>query len=414
MEFITKNIPNIETVRWAYRFVLGREPESTAVLTHWASLGDGRRILSYFVGSPEAACHRAAGAPAYGPWIDALLDAAAVKAAFHLRFNAIPSPSEIDAEQEAHPDLASFRRAFLKSAEVRVLIDEDNAKPKRPAPGLVAEPEEHAFTVLGRQFTLRGNRPEGYWRDLVEKPDDPSLERLARLLRAAFPDGGAGRVLADAGANIGLTSLTIAAAAPDLAELLCFEPDERSLPLLRHNLAANDLGSARIFAHALAERDGRARLRCGANNTATSVLVEAHSRVQAVGATFQEVPVRRLDSVLLEQGIERLDLLKIDVEGGESQVMLGAMESITRHKPIIFTEFNLWTQMTAGARNPLEVLEEWRATFRHMIAFDEAERPVPIQDQDGLLWVLHMVMTQRGCVDDIILCDQTDWLERWA
>jgi FkbM family methyltransferase len=415
MEPIVTNIPNIETVRWAYRFVLGREAESDAVLAHWAALGDGCRILAFFVRCPEAVAHRAAGSPAHGPWIAAPLDAAAIRAAYHMRFNAVPSAAEILAEREAHADLASFRRAFLGSAEVQQLAAQAEPPPPPASASLVStQPEEHALNVLGRRFTLRGDGPEGYWRDLVEKPNDPSLERLARLLRAAFPDGGAGRVLADAGANIGVTCLTMAAAAPYHAELLCFEPDERSLPLLQHNLAANDVSHARVFGHALAERDGVARLRCGTSNAATSVVVEPHSRTQAVGAIFRDVPVRRLDTVLAEQGIERLDLLKIDVEGGETLVMLGAMESIARSKPIIFTEFNLWTQMTAGARNPLEVLEEWRSAFRHMVAFDEAGRPFPILDQDGLLWVLHTVMTQRHCVDDLILCDQLDWLERWV
>jgi len=414
MEPIVTNIPNIETVRWAYRLVLGREAESEAVLAHWAALGDGRTILAHFVRSPEAMANRAAGSPSYGAWIAAPLDASAIRAACHMRLNAIPSAAEILAERETHGDMLSFRRAFLASPEVRALEEEGGSPLPPRAPVVTVEPEEHAVTVLGRRFTLRGDGPEEYWRDLVEKPVDPTLDRLTRLVRAAFPDGGAGRVLADVGANIGVTCLALAAAAPHHAELLCFEPDERSLPLLKHNLTANDLPGARVFGHALAERDGMARLRCGTTNAATSVLVEPHSRIQTMGAIFREVPVRRLDSVLAEQGIKRLDLLKLDVEGGENLVMLGAMEAISRDRPIIFTEFNLWTQMTAGARNPLEVLEEWRAAFRHMIAFDEAGRPFPILDQDGLLWVLHTVMTQRGCVDDLILCDDLDWLGRWA
>ncbi|MEI6159575.1 MAG: FkbM family methyltransferase [Roseococcus sp.] len=415
MEPIVTNIPNIETVRWAYRLVLGREPENEAVLAHWAALGDGRLILAYFVRSPEAQAHRAAGAPAHGGWAIAPLNAAAIRATFHMRFNAIPSAKEIAAEIKAHGDLASFRRAFLGSAEVSGLAAKPAAAPPAsPAPApLVSRTEEHGFTVLGSRFSVRGDGPEGYWRDLVEQTGDPSLERLTRLVRAAFPDGGAGRVLADAGANIGVTGLTMAAAAPYHAELLCFEPDERSLPLLRHNLAANEFGRAQVFDCALAERDGTARLRCGATNAATSVLAEAHSRTQSVGAIFKDVPVRQLDSVLAEIGVGRLDLLKIDVEGGETSVMLGAMQAIARDAPIIFTEFNLWTQMTAGARNPLEVLEEWRASFRHMVAFDAEGRPFPVLDQDGLLWILHTVMMERGCVDDLILCDRLDWLERW-
>jgi FkbM family methyltransferase len=409
----------VEAVRWAYRFVLGREAESSAVLNHWASLQDGRLILNYFVRCAEAQSHMLAGAPAYGPWATSPLGAAAISAAYLLRFNTVPTQAEIQAELAAHPDLLSFRRAFLAAPELRELAEEEPwARPTATATATPAAPaaitvQNHTLTVLDRSFTLRGDGPEGYWNDLITGPNDPSLERLARLVRAAFPDGGAGRVLADVGANIGVTSLVIGAAAPYHADLLCFEPDERSLPLLRHNLVTNDLASARVMDCALAERDGVARLRCGARNAATSALAEAHSRTQTAGATFKQVPVRRLDTVLAELGIERLDFLKLDVEGGETPVILGASETIARHRPIIFTEFNTWTQMTAGARNPMEVLEEWHAAFRHMVAFGPGGRPLPIRDHDGLLWVLHTVLTERNCVDDLILCDDLEWLERW-
>ncbi|MBS7791090.1 FkbM family methyltransferase [Roseococcus sp. SDR] len=413
-------ISYVEAVRWAYRFLLGREAESEAVLAHWASLQDGRLILNYFVRSSEAESHMMAGAPAYGTWAHSPLGASAIRAAWLLRFNTTPTDTQIQAELAAHADLLSYRRAFLAAPELRELAEQlPWGRPEAPAtaPAPSAPPvialRDHTLTVLDRSFRLRGDGEEGYWNGLVAGPVDPSLERLARLLRAAFPDGGAGRVLADAGANIGVTSLVMGAAAPYHAELLCFEPDERNLPLLRHNLDANDFPQARVLDCALAERDGVARLRCGTRNAATSALAEAHSRTQTAGAVFRQVPVRRLDSVLAELGIERLDFLKLDIEGGETPAILGASEALARDRAIVFTEFNTWTQMTAGARNPMEVLEEWHAAFRHLVAFGPDGRPLPIVDHDGLLWVLHTVLTERNCVDDLILCDDLDWLERW-
>lgn len=407
----------VEAVRWAYRFLLGREAESDAILHHWASLQDGRLILNYFVRSSEAESHLMAGAPAYGPWSVSPLTAAAIRAAWLLRFNTVPTEAQIKAELAAHPDLPSFRHAFLAAPELRELAELapwGQPEPLATAPeSAVVALRDHTLTVLDRDFVLRGDGPDGYWNDLVAGPLDPSLERLARVIQAAFPDGGAGRVLADAGANIGVTGLVMGAAAPYHAELLCFEPDERSQPLLRHNLTANGFPQARVLDCALAERDGMARLRCSARNAATSALAEAHSRTQAAGAIFKQVPVRRLDSVLYELGVERLDFLKLDVEGGETPAILGASDAIARHRPIIFTEFNAWTQMTAGARNPMEVLEEWHAAFRHMVAFRPDGRPLPIEDHDALLWVLHTVLTERNCVDDLVLCDDLGWLERW-
>lgn len=409
------SLPMMESVRWAYRFILGRDPESESVVAHWASLRDGRAVLAHFVQSPEGVARREAGFPAWGNWVGMPLTLDIVQATHLLRFNAWPAPEETAAALAAHADLAGYRAAFLNTPEVLALMGAAAAPAIVAAtPSTIVMPQDHGFDVLGQSFTLRGEAQEEYWQSLVQGPPDPSVDRLARVIRAAFPDGGAGRVLVDAGANIGLTSLAMAAAAPYHAELLCFEPDQRNTALLRHNLAANRLDRARVFEVALAERDGTARLRQGASNTATSFLIEPYGRAQETGATMVDVPVRRLDSVLAELGVERLDLLKIDVEGGETPVMLGAAEALTRDRPIIFAEFNLWTQMTTGGRNPMEVLEEWRAAFHHMVTFNDHGRPHPVLDRDGLLWILHTVMTRRNCVDDLILCDDLDWLERWT
>jgi len=418
MESIVTNIPNVETVRWAYRFILGRDAESDAVLAHWAIPADGRVILAHFIGSSEAADHRVAGYPSAGSWGEAWPGPEAVRAVFHLRFNAIPSAGEIEAELKAHPDLASLRAGFLDSPEVRAHVP-PAAPPKatgfaRPAsaPGALQQP--HRFTVLDKTFQLSGAADDGYWQNLVQGAPDEGPRRLARLIRAAFPDGGAGRVLVDAGANIGLTSMAMAAAAPYFSELLCFEPDVRSLSLLKGNLAANDLGRARAIDIALAGREGMAQLWLDASNWGISVLVEPYSRIRGAGAMVSEVPIARLDSILTELDVERLDLLKISVSGGETPVISGAAEAIARNQPFVFVEFNLWTQMTAGARNPMEVLEEWRAAFPHMVSFDRQGKPMPILDHDGLLGVLQTVMTERDGVDNLILCSRLDWLERWG
>ena len=52
-----------------------------------------------------------------------------------------------------------------------------------------------------------------------------------------------------------------------------------------------------------------------------------------------KVDVKTIDSVTVDLGIEEIFLLKIDVEGMEEKVLLGAIETIRRCKPVIFIEF---------------------------------------------------------------------------
>jgi Methyltransferase FkbM domain len=55
---------------------------------------------------------------------------------------------------------------------------------------------------------------------------------------------------------------------------------------------------------------------------------------QAYGAVRASVPALRLDAL----GLDRIDLIKIDVEGMELDVLEGARASIERHHPILTVE----------------------------------------------------------------------------
>jgi len=248
-----------------------------------------------------------------------------------------------------------------------------------PAAGGAAE-----FRLLGRSLTLRATGREAAWHHLAEGRPDPRTERLARVAAAAFPDGGAGRVLVDAQAGSGLAALAMGTALPYHAWLLGIEPEAGAAALLRHNLAANGLHETRFAEAALGAED------------------------------HADLSLRRLDGVLAELGLERLDLLRLAADGHETAAMLGAAGAIRRDRPMVVAEFNLWTLMTVGRENPLAVLEEWHAAFPHLVGFDDEGQPLPFPTVDTLPWLLHAVLTRRGGVDDVVLCHELGWVERWA
>ena len=101
-----------------------------------------------------------------------------------------------------------------------------------------------------------------------------------------------------------------------------------------------------------AERDGRDEPRFSAHHAAITttdgpvrlqITHDTHSQ-SVSGAhlydshSFIEAPGRRLSSVMAELGDERIDLLKIDVEGMELEVLAGARQTIARCLPIIVVE----------------------------------------------------------------------------
>lgn len=390
-----------DLVRWAYRLVLGREPENRAVIQGWSAVAP-REILAAMAASPEAEGCRMAGFPAKGGWVGEPLSRGAAVAAHRLLHGVAPSEPEVAAALEGHRSLLSFRAGFLKQLYGEAVEADPPGGPRR-------------FVLLGQTCTLQGDPGDGYWEALSQSDSDPSAERLARLARAAFPDGGAGRVLVDGGANLGLTALALAAGAPGHAALLCAEPDPRCTRLLRANLAANGLDRARVVEAALGAEDGTATMRLADDNPSVNYVIGERSYAPEIASRRAELPLRRLDTVLAEQGLGRMDLLKIDVEGSESAVMAGAAGAIRRDRPLVFAEFNVWTQMAVAMRNPLEVIEEWHAAFPALVVFGEDDdRPTPLYTREALLWWLHGVLTRRGGLDDLVLCHDLGWMERWA
>lgn len=141
-------------------------------------------------------------------------------------------------------------------------------------------------------------------------------------------------VIIDAGANIGMAALWLASRYPD-AELHCFEPESRCFELLQHNL--RQLPGARCERSALGACAGTISLFVSANGSVHSVF-----ETQAP-ASIEQVPSARLGDYLEQNDIERVDLLKMDVEGSELAILEGLGEHIERvgvivgefHEPLV-------------------------------------------------------------------------------
>lgn len=130
------------------------------------------------------------------------------------------------------------------------------------------------------------------------------------------------RACADLGAYNGDSIRTLLEHAPDVSRIEAFEPDPRSYRKLCAYL--EESGLSIVHAH-----------HAGAWNTDTTLTFSSegnrNSSVYGVKRGV-ETAMRTLDSVM--QG-ERLDYLKIDVEGAEREALEGAAQTIRRWKPDI-------------------------------------------------------------------------------
>jgi FkbM family methyltransferase len=135
-----------------------------------------------------------------------------------------------------------------------------------------------------------------------------------------------GQVAFDVGANVGLISTALS---KNFEEVHSFEPDPRCHDLFHSNLGANCAQNVKLHKIGLSSKDESLAFNLGAEL--------GHSTLEGAHITRLESSIfiesRTLDSYTKELGISRIDLLKIDVEGHELDVLVGAT-SLLRNKAI--------------------------------------------------------------------------------
>jgi FkbM family methyltransferase len=143
----------------------------------------------------------------------------------------------------------------------------------------------------------------------------------------------------DVGANVGLGATTLARALAGRATVLAIEPAPATARRAAATFALNGVTNVRLFQLALSDTDGQTTLVCPADFSGTAAVrdtrASAAGPVQAVS-----VPCRRLDTLLAEVAVERIGLIKIDVEGHELAVLRGARQTLVGQRPALLYEHN--------------------------------------------------------------------------
>jgi FkbM family methyltransferase len=159
--------------------------------------------------------------------------------------------------------------------------------------------------------------------------------QLHPALRGFVPAGG---TAIDIGANLGEWTVPLARAVGPEGRLLAIEPAPRAAAALEKTLAANALRQAAVLRCALGEADGSAELAMPLVISARADTGTARVGPAAAGHETLEVALSRLDALVALHRLDRIDFIKIDVEGHERRVLDGASESLARFRPVLVVE----------------------------------------------------------------------------
>ncbi|MDX6615649.1 MAG: hypothetical protein QOD60_740 [Solirubrobacterales bacterium] len=143
-----------------------------------------------------------------------------------------------------------------------------------------------------------------------------------------------GMVFVDGGANLGVYTVIASNAVGDGGRVLSFEPGNDAYERLSVNVAANTATNVSARQAALSDSSGLAPLYHTAGHSVSYSLAPD----DAGDTSSEQVKTVTIDEVMAEEGLDRLDFVKLDVEGSEELALRGAAESLTRFRPVVMFE----------------------------------------------------------------------------
>ena len=182
-----------------------------------------------------------------------------------------------------------------------------------------------AFRIVPREQISRALYVSGTY-------EPNTLVVLRSLLRE-------GDIFVDVGANVGVFSLVASRWVGPAGHVIAFEPSSREFSRLGDTVALNGLQNVQAVRMACGAEPGTATLR---------VAVDTYAGLNTLGRGFaydgietaqlEAVSVTTLDAFVTCHGLDRIAVMKIDVEGAERDVLLGAREVLARDRPALIVE----------------------------------------------------------------------------
>lgn len=151
---------------------------------------------------------------------------------------------------------------------------------------------------------------------------------------------GSGDAVLDIGANIGAHTLPLARLVGPHGRVFAFEPTRYALAKLQTNIALNPELAGRIISEQimLADRDQSPVAESLPSSWPLRTGTAGHPQHGGVAQSTMGARSWRVDTYMESHAIQRLRLIKLDVDGHEHRVLSGAAATLHRFRPILILE----------------------------------------------------------------------------
>lgn len=203
--------------------------------------------------------------------------------------------------------------------------------------------------------------------NLTETPNFATEVKVINQLRDEFREKGKGKTFVDIGAHCGTFSIVLGRV---FDKVIAFEPEIHTYNILCGNMALHNLSHRSCcYNVALADKDEEVTYvkldDIGGNNycyTETDELAKRYYFVE--GQERIQMKARTLDSY----DIDNIGLIKIDVEGFETKVLQGSVETLKRngYPPIVVES---WRVDSCGGGEMTEIGQFYKKTQAELFEF---------------------------------------------
>lgn len=163
-----------------------------------------------------------------------------------------------------------------------------------------------------------------------------------------------GDVVLDVGTNVGETLLNFARLTGPEGFAYGFEPDERNYRSVSRNIDLNEFKNLHVFNLGVSDSKQTLKLfRVDPHNRGMNHILSDTEAAEF--NDFTTIDVDTLDNVIADNGIGKVDVVKIDIEGYEMHALRGAKELLTTHKPKLFIEVG-YTRLLKNGTSPTEMV----------------------------------------------------------
>lgn len=158
-------------------------------------------------------------------------------------------------------------------------------------------------------------------------------------------------VFFDIGANIGLFSLDFKMKKPGL-RVFAFEPEALAHRCLKNSADSFKGDDFNVLPFGLGAKNENLKLYSGDSNSGGHTLSNKNDNKVEMGS----IEIKRLDDFVSTLNLDRIDAMKIDVEGHEYFVVKGAIETIRKFRPAIL--FECWYEDLTEDNNLVSLLQK--------------------------------------------------------